>query len=207
MPTAAPTSAPSPTPPDALESTPTRWLVVRGLAALVFGILAAAMPVAAIASLLLLFSAWLLVEGGLQIATALRTRRAGGPWRPTLVVGVAHLLASVATLLLPAATLVALVWLLAAWSIVVGVSLVAEGLRARRTPGRWWRVAGGALSIVWGILLVVAPFLGALVLTVWLGAYAIAVGVGLLVLAWRRRRAVRDGGAPGHGADRPRAAA
>lgn len=122
------------------------------------------------------------------LVAAFRARRAGGPWGPTLAVGVAHLVASAVALALPAATLVAVVWLFAAWSVVIGAMLAAAALRARRTAGRWWRVAGGALSVVWGLLLVIAPFAGALVMTIWLGAYALAVGVGLLTMAWRRRR-------------------
>ena len=53
--------------------------------------------------------------------------------------------------------------------------------------GRWWLVLGGAASVVYGILLIVAPLIGALVLTWWFGAYALVFGVFMLVLAFRLR--------------------
>lgn len=51
--------------------------------------------------------------------------------------------------------------------------------------GRWWLVLGGAASVVYGILLIVAPLIGALVLTWWFGAYALVFGIALLVWSFR----------------------
>lgn len=64
------------------------------------------------------------------------------------------------------------------------------GIRAQARPhdhGRWWLALAGIVSIVFGILLAIAPVIGAVVLTWWLGAYALAFGIALLVLAFRLR--------------------
>jgi uncharacterized membrane protein HdeD (DUF308 family) len=64
---------------------------------------------------------------------------------------------------------------------------LAAGFNLDKSHGRWWLIAGGIVSIVWGILLFIAPYIGALVLTLWLGAYALLFGISLLVLAYRLR--------------------
>jgi uncharacterized membrane protein HdeD (DUF308 family) len=51
--------------------------------------------------------------------------------------------------------------------------------------GRWWLVLGGAVSVAYGVLLIMAPLIGALVLTWWFGAYALVFGIALLILAFR----------------------
>ena len=65
--------------------------------------------------------------------------------------------------------------------------MLAAAFRLKIDHGRWWLVLGGAVSLVYGILLTMAPVAGALVLTLWLGAYALVFGVALLVLAFRLR--------------------
>jgi uncharacterized membrane protein HdeD (DUF308 family) len=63
----------------------------------------------------------------------------------------------------------------------------AAAYQLKRDHGRWWLVAGGIISVVYGALLVVAPLIGAVVLTWWIGAYAIVFGIALLVLSFRLR--------------------
>ena len=76
--------------------------------------------------------------------------------------------------------------------------MLAAAFRLNIDHGRWWLALGGIVSIVYGLLLVVAPTIGALVLTWWLGAYALIFGVALIVLAFRlkaQRRARPQGAA------------
>ena len=64
--------------------------------------------------------------------------------------------------------------------------------------GRWLMALAGAVSVIWGILLIIWPLIGAVVLTWWIAAYALVFGVALLVLAFRlrdRRHAVAPSGA------------
>ncbi|MDB5499105.1 MAG: conserved rane protein of unknown function, partial [Phenylobacterium sp.] len=100
---------------------------------------------------------------------------------------------------LPGLTVLAFVYLIAAWAVVSGVLAIAAAVRLRGDHGRWWMGFGGFISVVWGVLLAIAPLLGALVLTWWVGAYAIVFGVTLLVLAYRlraQRFATLPGAAP-----------
>jgi len=90
----------------------------------------------------------------------------------------------------------------AAWALIPGGLMLAAAFRLNVSHGRWWLALGGVLSILWGVLLAVSPLIGAVVLTWWLGGYALAFGVMLLVLAFRLR-AERDRpttGAAGQGA-------
>ena len=96
-------------------------------------------------------------------------------------------LAAAVAVLAPGVTAVAFVYLMAVWALVAGVLALVAAVRLRGDHGRWWLGLSGVLSVLAGVALAVAPLLGALVLTWWLGAYAIVFGVTLLVLAFRLR--------------------
>ena len=82
--------------------------------------------------------------------------------------------------------------LVAAWALITGGFMMAAAIKLDANHGRWWLVLSAAASLVYGALLIVAPMLGALVLTWWIGAYAIVFGVGLLVVAFRLRARLKD---------------
>jgi uncharacterized membrane protein HdeD (DUF308 family) len=90
-------------------------------------------------------------------------------------------------------TIVIFVLLVAAWAIVTGVLMTAAAFRLQLDHGRWWFALGGLASLVYGVLLVIAPLIGALVLTWWLGAYALIFGVLMLILAFRLRAKYAEG--------------
>jgi uncharacterized membrane protein HdeD (DUF308 family) len=78
--------------------------------------------------------------------------------------------------------------LLAAWGILSGLVMLYGAFRFRQEHGRGWLVAGGVVSVGWGVLLLVWPIAGAVVMTLWLGAYALVFGIAMLFLAFRLRR-------------------
>jgi uncharacterized membrane protein HdeD (DUF308 family) len=82
---------------------------------------------------------------------------------------------------------VAFVWLIAAWAIVSGGLMTAAGFRLNMEHGRWWMVLGGLLSLAYGVLLIITPLIGAIVLTWWLGAYALVFGVALVIFSFKLR--------------------
>ena len=84
-------------------------------------------------------------------------------------------------------TVLAFVLLVAAWAIVSGALMTAAAFRLNVSHGRWWLVLGGLLSLAYGALLVATPLIGAIVLTWWMGAYAIAFGVALVILSFKLR--------------------
>jgi uncharacterized membrane protein HdeD (DUF308 family) len=164
------------------------WLIaLRGALALVFGIIAIALPVATILALLILFAAYMLVDSAFSFVAAYRAARSGGRWGLLTVQGLASLVACVIALIWPGITVAAFVLLVGAWTIVTGCLLLAAAVGADNNHGRLWFGLSGVVSMLYGILMVVAPLLGAIVLTWWLGIFALVFGTLLLVVAFRLR--------------------
>jgi len=165
------------------------WLfLVRGVLGIVFGLLALIFPGATMLSLVLLFSAYMLVDGVFGIISAVRAiRRKEDRWGLLIFEGILNIAVGILAFLWPGLTVIAFVWLVAAWAIVSGGLMTAAGFRLNIEHGRWWLVLGGLLSVAYGALLIITPLIGAVVLTWWLGAYAIAFGVALVVFAFKLR--------------------
>jgi uncharacterized membrane protein HdeD (DUF308 family) len=164
------------------------WLIaLRGALAVVFGIIALVVPVATSLALLIVFAAYMLVDSAFSFVAAFRSARSGGRWGLSTLQGLASLAAAVIALIWPGITVAAFVLLIGAWTIVTGCLLVAAAVRADNAHGRWWFGLGGVLSMLYGVLMVVAPLLGAIVLTWWLGIFALVFGTLLLVVAFRLR--------------------
>jgi uncharacterized membrane protein HdeD (DUF308 family) len=162
------------------------WLIaLRGVLGILFGIIALIMPVATILALVVLFSAYMLVDGAFALYAAYQAGRQNRKWGLLLLQGLANIAAGVLAFLWPGLTALAFVILLAAWSIVSGCLQLAAAFRIEQ--GRWWLVLGGVASIIFGMLLIAAPLIGAVVLTWWIGAWAIVFGAFLLVAAFRLR--------------------
>jgi uncharacterized membrane protein HdeD (DUF308 family) len=179
------------------------WVIaIRGVLAIVFGLIALVYTGAAILAFVLVFAAYAFVDGIFAIVAGVRAARRHERWGLLVLEGIAGIVASVLAALLPGLTVVAFVLLLAAWSIVTGGLMLAAGFRLNREHGRGWLMFGGIVSVAYGIVLIIAPLVGAVVLTWWIGAYAIVFGAALLVLAFRLR-AHRHGRAPGAFASRP----
>jgi len=77
------------------------------------------------------------------------------------------------------------VWIVAIWAIVSGALMLGAAFSLNIDYGRWWLALGGIASLIFGILLIIEPFVGAVVLTLWIGAYALIFGIFLLVLAFQ----------------------
>jgi len=164
------------------------WLIaLRGVLGILFGIVAFLVPGATILSLVLLFSAYMLVDGVFAIAAAVRAAQAHERWGWLLLEGLANIACGVIAFLLPGLTVLVFVLLIAAWALISGGFMLAAAFRLHIDHGRWWLALGGLISIVYGVLLVIAPMTGAVVLTWWLGAYALVFGIALLVLAFKLR--------------------
>jgi uncharacterized membrane protein HdeD (DUF308 family) len=164
------------------------WVMaIRGLLGVAVGVTALVLPAATMLALVLLFAAYMLVDGAFAIIAAVRAARAHERWGLLALEGVADIVAGVIALIWPSITVLAFVLLVAAWAIVTGALVLTAGFRLNLDHGRWWLVLAGAASLVYGALLIVAPMIGALVLTWWFGAYALVFGIALLILAFRLR--------------------
>jgi uncharacterized membrane protein HdeD (DUF308 family) len=174
------------------------WAIaLRGVFAILFGVIAFAAPGAAILSLVLLFSAYMLVDGIFAIVAGVRAARAHERWKLLVAEGIINIITGVLAFLLPGLTAIAFVLLVAAWAVVSGGLMWGAAYRLGKGHGRWWLAFGGLVSVVFGALLVIAPLVGAVVLTWWMAAYAIVFGVVLLALAFKLRAR------RGEGASRP----
>jgi len=188
--------------PDSLGEALARnwWLIaLRGVLGVIFGVIALVMPVATILALVLLFSAYMVVDGAIAIYAAIRAARKQEGWGFLLVQGIASLAAAAIAFMWPGLTVVAFVLLIAAWSIVSGCLMLAAAMRTEQA--RWWLVLGGAAALLYGFLMIVAPLSGAVVLTWWLGAFALVFGAALIILSLKLRS--RYSGRPAVAAPRP----
>jgi uncharacterized membrane protein HdeD (DUF308 family) len=172
------------------------WTVaLRGTVAILFGLLALIWPTITALVLVLLFGAYVLVDGVLALGSAIFGGRAAGAGldgrsRAWLVVeGIAGIGFGIITFIWPQATTLVLLWLIAAWAIVTGVIEIVAAVRLRREiRGEWLLALAGVLSVGFGLLLAIWPAAGALTLIVLIGAYAIVFGAVLIGLAMRLRR-------------------
>ena len=175
------------------------WAIaLRGVFAIIFGIIALLMPGATMLALVLLFAAYLLVDGIFAIIAAVRAARRQERWGWLIFEGLVDLVSGGIAIVWPLLTIVAFALLMGAWAIVTGALLLGASYRLNIPHGRWLMALAGAISVIWGVLLIIWPLIGALVLTWWMAAYALIFGVAMLVLAFRlrsRRPAVAPPGA------------
>jgi uncharacterized membrane protein HdeD (DUF308 family) len=174
------------------------WLfTLRGVLGIIFGLIALIFPGATILSLVIFFSAYMLVDGVFGVISAVRAiRRKEDRWGLLIFEGLLNIAVGIAAFLWPGLTVVAFVWLIAAWAIVSGGLMTAAGFRLNMEHGRWWMVLGGLLSLAYGVLLIITPLIGAIVLTWWLGAYALVFGVALVVFSFKLRSRQQERASP-----------
>jgi uncharacterized membrane protein HdeD (DUF308 family) len=162
------------------------WAIaIRGVLGIVFGLIALFEPGVTMLSLVLVFSAYALADGVFGIIAAARAASQHERWGFLILEGLVNIITAAVAFLWPGITVVAFVLLLAAWAILSGVLMLGAAFRLNIDHGRWWLGFGGLASIIYGVLLVAAPLIGALVLTWWLGAYAIVFGATMIVLAFK----------------------
>ncbi len=168
----------------------TNWwsLVIRGIAGIVFGILTFVWPGITLVALVLLFAAYSLVDGVMSLIGAVRAAEAHERWGVLVLEGLVGIAAAAITVLWPAITAIALVYVIAAWAIVTGALEIGAAIRLRKViSGEWLLILGGIASVMFGFLLVIAPVIGAVVVALWVGAYTFIFGVLLVALGFKLR--------------------
>jgi uncharacterized membrane protein HdeD (DUF308 family) len=172
-------------------------VMLRGAVAIGFGLLALFVPGISFAALVLTFGAYAFVDGIFLVISAIRRNHnnnaAATPWWVMLLQGIAGIAAGVITWFAPLATALALLYIFAAWAIVTGIFEIVVAIRLRKIiTGEWLLVLSGALSVILGIALFVAPVQGAFVLMLWMGAYALLVGALHIGTAFKLRSWAKD---------------
>lgn len=183
-----------------------RWwtLPIRGAAAILFGVLTFVAPGISLVSLVIVWGAYAIVDGVVNLMTAYRGARAGRPWGWLLFEGIVSVGAGVLTFVWPAITALALLAVIAGWAVLTGIAEIAAAVRLRKQiQGEWLLALSGIVSIGFGAALLLFPGAGALAVLWMIGAYSIVFGVllgalGFRLRNWRRAagRAAPSGGIP-----------
>jgi uncharacterized membrane protein HdeD (DUF308 family) len=165
------------------------WLVtLRGMAAVLFGILTFVAPRSSLYVLVLLFGIYAVVAGVVSLVHAVRTKRRGRRWGGLVFEGIVYLGAGILTLVWPNISALALLFVIAAAAIGTGIGEIVTAVRLRKlVRGEWLLALSGVLSAVIGVLLILNPGAGALAVVFWIGAWAIITGCLLIGLSLRLR--------------------
>ena len=159
----------------------------RGIAALVFGIVALAWPGLTVLALVVLFGVYAIISGITAVAAALQNREVHG-WGVLLFEGILWLLAGVVALVWPGITALSFLYLLAVWAVITGILELIAPLSFPMSSGRSLLMAlSGLVSIVFGIVIAVQPISGLLAVTWLIGLYAIIIGVMSIVTYFEAR--------------------
>jgi len=162
-------------------------LALRGVFAILFGIIAIVWPGLTAAVLVLLFGAYALLDGIFALVAGLRAAAHHGRSGALLVEGILNILIAIIVFLWPGAALVALIYLIALWAIISGVALIAAGMALVRLAGEILLIVAGILSILLGAVLFISPAAGVIALSWWFGIYALLFGIALVSAAFRIR--------------------
>ena len=174
-------------------------LVLRGLAAIAFGVLAFVWPQITLTALVFLWGAYALVDGAFAIAAGVKSHGDNKRWWVLLLEGILGVAAGLVAFLVPGITALALLVLIAAWAMVTGAFEIAAAIQLRKhIKGEWLLALAGVASVLFALALLFNPAAGALALVWLIGAYSIVFGVLLIVLGIRLHNLVRstDGMSP-----------
>ncbi len=173
-----------------LEKFTNNWwtFAIRGVAAVIFGILALIWPGQALQALVLVFGAYALVDGIFAVTAGIASRRYFDRWWAVLLEGIVGIVVGLLTFFYPNITALVLVYFIAAWALITGIFEIVAAIQLRRViTGEWMLILGGVLSILFSILLFVFPGAGAVSLVWMIGIYAIVFGISEIIFGFRLR--------------------
>jgi uncharacterized membrane protein HdeD (DUF308 family) len=165
------------------------WVVARGVAGIIFGILALAWPGATFMSLLMLFAVFVFFEGIANVLSAVSGGRAREPmWGTLLLEGLLSIGLAVLAVLAPARMAIAVVWTIGFWAIITGALRIGAAVRLRKLLEHEWLMAlSGLAAIGFGLFMLFRPAIGAIAMLWWLGAYELVFGVTMIAVGFRLR--------------------
>jgi uncharacterized membrane protein HdeD (DUF308 family) len=177
-------------PDSALHALAKRWwlILLRGVVAVAFGILAFAWPGLTLLTLVLLYGAFALADGVIALAAAVTGRGSAPTWWLVLV-GILGIAAGVVSFMFPSMTALILILLIGGWAIAHGIIEIAAAIQLRKEiQNDWLLVLAGVLSVAFGFLVIAVPGAGALGLVWAIGAYSILFGILLIGFSLQVRK-------------------
>jgi len=177
-----------------LTYTDTWWaMVLRGIAAIAFGLLAFLWPQITLTALVFLWGAYAFVDGAFAIAAGIRSHGENTRWWWLLLEGLLGIAAGIVAFVMPGITTLVLLVMIGAWAIVTGVIEIVAAIQMRKEiKGEWLLALAGAASVLFGIAMFVNPWAGALAVVWLIGAYAIFFGIVLIALGLRLHSVVKS---------------
>jgi uncharacterized membrane protein HdeD (DUF308 family) len=181
-----------------IETVARHWwlLLLRGILAIILGVIAISVPGVTALALALIFGAYALLDGIFAVVAALRMSKTSPRWGWLLAEGILGIIFGIVALAFPGITLLLLVFILAGWAIITGATAISTAWRVRKEiRGEWLWIAVGTLSVIFGILVAFEPAYGLLAVVYTFSFYAILTGVTFIGLALRLRSAASKLGA------------
>lgn len=168
-------------------------LILRGLFAIVLGLMALAWPDITVFVIVTIIGAFLLLDGLIEIWVGFIGRGQQPEWWTDALLGILAVLAGIAILAWPGVTTLGLMIFIGASFVVYGATMVYQAIRLRAELANEWLVLGtGALSVLLGIGFIAVPRAGAAALGLLTGASLVVLGVLLIVIGWKLRGIIRD---------------
>ena len=165
------------------------WLLlIRGIAAIVFGVLAFVWPGLTLVTLVLFYGAFALVDGVIALIAAFTGSAKPMPTWWLVVVGILGIGAGIATFVMPGLTAVLLILFIGAWALVHGIFEIIGAIQLRKEiDNEWMLILSGVISVLFGLIVLIAPGAGALGLIWAIAAYSIVFGISFIALSLRLR--------------------
>ena len=166
------------------------WIgLLRGIAAIIFGTLALSLPGITLEVLILFLAVFLLVDGAFNVFASLSHYKDTKYWWLLLLEGIVSAIIGIITLIWPQITAIALLFLVVFWAMVNGFFRILAALQLRKyTKGEWFLIFSGIFSLIFGMLLLIWPDKGLLVLIWMLGFYSFIFGILLISFAFKARK-------------------
>ena len=165
------------------------WLLLlRGIAAIIFGVLAFVWPGLTLLTLILFYGAFALADGVLAIVAAVTGGAPAPRWWLALV-GLLGIAAGLLTFLMPGVSALVLLFFIAGWAVATGVLQIIGAIQLRKEiDNEWLLILGGVVSVLFGVGMMLAPGAGALALVWVIGIYSVVMGVTFVALAFRLKK-------------------
>jgi uncharacterized membrane protein HdeD (DUF308 family) len=160
--------------------------LIRGIVAILFGLMLWFRPGLSLAALVMFFGAWMLVDGVFTIFSSIANRKANADWGWMLVGGIMSALLGVLTLRAPGLTAIVLILYIAVWAIMLGIGQIALGWRIRKEiEDEWMLFLGGTLALLFGISILWNPGAGAFGILWMIAFFSVLFGLSLVILSFR----------------------
>jgi len=169
------------------------WLVLlRGIAAVLLGILLFTNSAAVLSVIIVFLGIYWVLDGIITLMASIIGRNEHSNWGWGIFVGIISILAGLAVLSQPVLTALFtasfIISLVGIMIVISGISSIVTGFRLRKTSGEWMMILGGALSLIFGLLLLMNPLFSAMVFVYIIAAFSIFGGIVLIVISFQVKK-------------------